>query len=238
MSLCNAIPMDLTACRARCRLSKSSRETADIDACGAIPQEQQRWMNRLGEPVGRFHAWWRGDPLPVLPDLLDCRFFQRRRANCRATARIDVREIQERMSRGHRPWLARISANSVGWGWCAAEELSIGELGISRLDPARQPVPLGLLHAAAVAGSWHLPAAAAINRGAGGTTRSGSGWGTTWTTPPLREESPRRVSRGRRTLSPAERQIRAGAIRAASSRGRGRGAVRCCRCGSSLGRIA
>jgi GNAT superfamily N-acetyltransferase len=95
-------------------------------------------MTRLGEPVGRFHAWWRGDPLPALPCLSDLSIFPSDDARTVAQLlAIDAREIEERMSRGHRPWLARIAGAVVGWGWSAAEELSIGELGISR------PIPPG-----------------------------------------------------------------------------------------------
>ena len=95
-------------------------------------------MTRLGEPVGRFHAWWRGDPLPALPDLSGLSIFPSDDARTVAQLlAIDVRDIEERMSRGHRPWLAQISDTTVGWGWSAAEELSIGELGISR------PIPPG-----------------------------------------------------------------------------------------------
>jgi GNAT superfamily N-acetyltransferase len=95
-------------------------------------------MTRLGEPVGRFHAWWRGDPLPALPGLSDLSIFPS--DDVRTLAQllaIDAREIEERMRRGDRPWLARIAGAVVGWGWSAAAELSIGELGISR------PIPPG-----------------------------------------------------------------------------------------------
>jgi GNAT superfamily N-acetyltransferase len=44
---------------------------------------------------------------------------------------LDSREIQQRIRRGHQPWLARVAGQVVGWGWCATEEASIGELGIS-----------------------------------------------------------------------------------------------------------
>jgi GNAT superfamily N-acetyltransferase len=103
-----------------------------------MQQEQQRWMTRLGEPVGRFHAWWRGDPPPALPALSDLSIFPS--DDVRTVAQllvIDAREIEERLSRGHRLWLARIGGGVAGWGWSAAEELSIGELRISR------PIPPG-----------------------------------------------------------------------------------------------
>ena len=78
------------------------------------------------------------DPLPALPDLSGLSIFPSEDARTVAQLlAIDVRDIEERMSRGHRPWLAQISDTTVGWGWSAAEELSIGELGISR------PIPPG-----------------------------------------------------------------------------------------------
>jgi RimJ/RimL family protein N-acetyltransferase len=88
------------------------------------------------EPVGRFHAWWRGDPLPVLlpwPALAIQRSDQQ---EISAPAGIAPIEARQRMQRGHQPWLARIAAEPVGWGWCASVEAAIGELGITRPLPS------------------------------------------------------------------------------------------------------
>jgi RimJ/RimL family protein N-acetyltransferase len=48
-----------------------------------------------------------------------------------ALSGADARELQARTARGHAPWLAQINGEPVGWGWCAAGEVSIGELGIA-----------------------------------------------------------------------------------------------------------
>jgi hypothetical protein len=89
-------------------------------------------------PVGRFHCWWRGDPLPLLPQLpgltiepaSDLAFIAR-------LAGIKEAEVVARRSSGHQPWLARVTGVPVGWGWCATAELDIGELGITRTLPER-----------------------------------------------------------------------------------------------------
>jgi GNAT superfamily N-acetyltransferase len=83
-------------------------------------------------PVGRFHTVWREDvltPLPALPGLSIAPAGDVSVAG--ALSSIDTGEIARRFAGGHRPWLARLAGEPVGWGWCAAEEFSIGELGIS-----------------------------------------------------------------------------------------------------------
>ena len=89
-------------------------------------------------PVGRFHAWWRGDPLPALPQI-PALVVEPVAAARIAREAIDLppHEIRERMARGHVPWLARIGREPVGWGWSAASEFAIGELGIARVLPPR-----------------------------------------------------------------------------------------------------
>ena len=44
---------------------------------------------------------------------------------------LDAGAVRERLQRGHRPWLARIGDEPVGWGWVAAREAEIPELGIT-----------------------------------------------------------------------------------------------------------
>jgi hypothetical protein len=46
-------------------------------------------------------------------------------------------DIKERMRLGHIPWLARVSAEPVAWGWNATRQFAIGELGIARALPPR-----------------------------------------------------------------------------------------------------
>ena len=89
-------------------------------------------------PVGRFHCWWRGDPLPALPHLHGLSI---ERADNRALMTrpmgVEEDEAVARDSRGHQLWLARVGREPVGWGWCATAELDIGELGIVRVLPER-----------------------------------------------------------------------------------------------------
>ena len=44
---------------------------------------------------------------------------------------LDAGAVRDRLQRGHRPWLARIGDEPVGWGWVAAREAEIPELGIT-----------------------------------------------------------------------------------------------------------
>jgi hypothetical protein len=89
-------------------------------------------------PVGRFHCWWRGDPLPALPPLpgLSVEPAQDWALLARLSG-LDETEVAARVSSGHLPWLARVAGDPVGWGWCATTELDIGELGITRSLPPR-----------------------------------------------------------------------------------------------------
>ena len=87
--------------------------------------------------IGRFHAWWRGDPLPNVPPLpgLALSPTDDERLIC-ALAALPPAEFRARAIQGHQPWLARIGGEPVGWGWCASSSLSIGELGIACRLPA------------------------------------------------------------------------------------------------------
>ena len=88
------------------------------------------------EPVGRFHTWWLGDPLPVFAPwpALAMEPTDDVQEITRVTG-IDALEVRRRMRRRHQPWLARIGGEPVGWGWCASAEAAIGELGIVRPLP-------------------------------------------------------------------------------------------------------
>jgi GNAT superfamily N-acetyltransferase len=88
------------------------------------------------EPVGRFHAWWRGDLLPDLVPLagLGTEPINDERRVAKVAA-LNRREIQRRGREGNHFWLARIWDEPVGWGWIASDEVSIGELGITRRLP-------------------------------------------------------------------------------------------------------
>ncbi len=87
-------------------------------------------------PVGRFHAWWRGDPFPALPPFpglhIESTDDPRRAANL---IPLPAPDIEERMRLGHIPWLARVDGEPVAWGWNATRQFAIGELGIARALP-------------------------------------------------------------------------------------------------------
>jgi GNAT superfamily N-acetyltransferase len=92
----------------------------------------------IGDPVGLFHTWWRGDPLPELPIYPGLAIGQTDDVLLIATmSGIDVGVIWERIRRNHQPWLARVDGEPVAYGWIAAGDLSIGELGLAiELEPA------------------------------------------------------------------------------------------------------
>ncbi len=91
-----------------------------------------------GMPVGRFHCWWRGDSLPSLPQLPELTIEPPDDlALVARLAGIDEAEAITRVSRRHQPWMAQVAGEPVAWGWCAAAELDIGELGIRRPLPSR-----------------------------------------------------------------------------------------------------
>jgi GNAT superfamily N-acetyltransferase len=89
-------------------------------------------------PVGRFHAWWRSDPLPALPAIPGLRTEPIADA-WRAADLIPLpaTEIGERMRQGHQLWLARVFSEPVAWGWNATRRFAIGELSIARALPPR-----------------------------------------------------------------------------------------------------
>jgi hypothetical protein len=83
-------------------------------------------------PVGRFHAWWRGDPLPLLPRpeglSIEPTEDMQSLHDLSGTA---AGELRTRPREGHQPWLARIAGEPVAWGWCATRNFTIGELDLS-----------------------------------------------------------------------------------------------------------
>ncbi len=81
--------------------------------------------------VGRFYAWWRGDPLPTLHPVPNVTIEPSEDPSLIATLTgMDPEVVRERMQRGHQPWLAWIDEEPAGWGWVATREAGISELGI------------------------------------------------------------------------------------------------------------
>jgi GNAT superfamily N-acetyltransferase len=86
----------------------------------------------IGVPVGLFHTWWRGDPLPEFSNYPGLAIGQTDDVLLIATmSGIDVGLIWERFRRNHQPWLARIDGEPVAYGWVASGDLSIRELGLA-----------------------------------------------------------------------------------------------------------
>lgn len=155
--------------------------------------DQARAEEAVPELIGHFYTWWRGDPLPRLravPALtaVPC---QDDRLVASLTG-LDARAVRDRLQRGHRPWLARIGDEPVGWGWVAACEAEIPELGISfALLPGDRylwdfmTLPRG-------GGTTSIPPCCRPSWWRRGQCASGSG--TTGTTPPRRAAWRRRAS--------------------------------------------
>jgi hypothetical protein len=128
-----------------CRLAANFPRYETVSSIGSLDLKTKglQAVGPVGEldaseiPVGRFHTWWRDDalaPLREMPGLSLAPVDDARIVG--ELAGIAAREFERRMLRGHRPWLARVAGEPVAWGWCAAAELSIGELGISCSIPA------------------------------------------------------------------------------------------------------
>ena len=82
----------------------------------------------LGQPVGRFYAWWRGDPLPPAPELAATQVEDAELVSI-ATG-IELDEVVTRLAEGNRAWLATIHDQPAGWGWEAKRVAAIPELGV------------------------------------------------------------------------------------------------------------
>lgn len=106
-----------------------NRESGPASDPAATPETAE-------DPIGRFHTWWRGDPLPNLPDSPEIGIAPITNLQTAANlTRMDLEETRRRMAAGHQLWLARSGDEAVGWGWCATKHFAIGELAISRSLP-------------------------------------------------------------------------------------------------------
>jgi GNAT superfamily N-acetyltransferase len=95
--------------------------------------------DECGTLVGLFYTWWQGDPLPALKPLPGFSLVQ-----TDDTRLLDIlsdrteAEIQQRISDGHRPYLAMINGQPAAYGWSAWERAEIGELGVRLELPDRE----------------------------------------------------------------------------------------------------
>lgn len=77
-------------------------------------------------------TWWRTDALPALA--AQPGFAARRSDDAHAIAglnRISVGEARARLRDGHHAYLASLDGRTVGYGWAATRQASIGEVGLS-----------------------------------------------------------------------------------------------------------
>jgi GNAT superfamily N-acetyltransferase len=96
------------------------------------PHDPRVGSETLGDPIGLFHTWWRGNPLPDFPVYPGLAIGRTDDVLLIASmSGIDVGLIWERFRRNHQPWLARIDGEPVACGWIATGDLSIGELGLA-----------------------------------------------------------------------------------------------------------
>lgn len=88
------------------------------------------------EPFGLFYAWWRGDPLPEVarPDSMEVEFAGTDHDLAEVSGILSS-DLEARRREGHRPYLARVGGEIIGWGWSATAGFEIGELGITASLP-------------------------------------------------------------------------------------------------------
>ncbi len=100
------------------------------------PVDKESTEVSLGEPIGMFHTWWRGDTLADMPSLPGLTIEPMREERDGALASgIGGEEIERRMRQHHDLWLATLNGDPAGWGWCARKALAIGELAMERALP-------------------------------------------------------------------------------------------------------
>ena len=92
----------------------------------------------IGAPGGSWYAWWKGDPLPMLPPLPG--FGAESVADDQLIARLldtTVEDARVRLREGHHLYVARLGTEPAGYGWSATATASIGELRLSLTLPPR-----------------------------------------------------------------------------------------------------
>jgi GNAT superfamily N-acetyltransferase len=81
--------------------------------------------------VGYFYTWWKGDPLPDLEPIPGLHLIPTNDVDLiEGLSDLTRAEAQQRIERGHRPYLALINDETAAYGWSAWERAEIGELGV------------------------------------------------------------------------------------------------------------
>lgn len=107
-------------------MGDAAQDNESVHASGGATAEEPPDL------VGWFYTWWRDDALPALSAVPDLVAAPGGNELLIATLMgADLETVRKRMHQGHRPWLARIGDKPVGWGWVAASEAAIAELGIA-----------------------------------------------------------------------------------------------------------
>lgn len=88
--------------------------------------------------LGMVYAWWRGDSIPDLPGVDG--FAAGRTENLELLARLSrlsTSEVQRRVREENVPYLGRLDARSVCYGWSAHRQGHIGDLDLTLVMPER-----------------------------------------------------------------------------------------------------
>lgn len=89
-------------------------------------QEEQK-ARTVGERAGLLWAWWRGDPLPTLPPLLDFAIAETRDAVLLAQLMETTAEkVEALLHKGDNPYIARLGTVPVAYGWSATGRTGLG----------------------------------------------------------------------------------------------------------------
>ncbi len=88
--------------------------------------------------LGYGYTWWRGDPLPALAPLPGFRAVATDKYPLIAElAQLQLDEIQARARGGNQAYIAYLDEHPVAYGWSAASEGAIQEVGLEFAIPPR-----------------------------------------------------------------------------------------------------
>ncbi len=87
------------------------------------------------ESLGPLCTWWRGDPLPRLAPLVGLQVLDGQDEWLEFLGGYVKTELDARRAAGHRPYVALIDGDPVGYGWVATRTATIGVLGLTFAIP-------------------------------------------------------------------------------------------------------